>query len=202
MRRVILLFVKHPAPGKVKTRLAATVGADRAVEIYRQLVENVASGLPEGIAIRVMFDPPEEEQAVCAWLQPLLPVAEFLPQASGDLGQRLEQAFACAFDEGWEQVAVIGSDCVELTPAIFNETWGALSAGNVAIGPTEDGGYYLLGLCNHAPALFQEITWSSESVLRETLAQAAAQDLRGHLLPKLRDVDTEDDWQRAAARLQ
>lgn len=201
MRRLILFFVKHPTPGKVKTRLAATVGAQRAVEIYRQMVQHVASDLPEGIATRVMFDPVEQEHSVKQWLMQFLPQAEFLPQASGDLGQRLEHAFARAFADDWEEVAVIGSDCVELTPAIFDAAWSALADGDAAIGPTADGGYYLLALRRPAPALFESITWSSDSVLRETLARAAAQKLRVHLLPKLHDVDTEDDWHRAAARL-
>jgi glycosyltransferase A (GT-A) superfamily protein (DUF2064 family) len=91
---------------------------------------------------------------------------------------------------------------VELVPAIFAEAWPALSRGEVAIGPTDDGGYYLLGLSQPQPSLFSGIAWSTSEVCAQTLARAAEAGLRVHLLPQLADVDTEDDWRRAQSRLQ
>lgn len=198
MRRAVLFYVKLPEPGKVKTRLAATLGAQRAAEIYRQLAETVLRRIPVEEEVIVMFDPPERGAEIAAWLRG--PGAgrtlRFVPQAAGDLGARLERAFAAAFAEGCEAVAAIGSDCVELAPAHFAEAWQALATHDAALGPTEDGGYYLLALRAPCPALFADIAWSTPAVCAQTLDRAAEAGLRVHLLPKLHDVDTEADWRR------
>lgn len=197
MRRVILIFVKWPQAGRVKTRIAATTGAERAAEIYRELVTRVCAQLPRTTPVIVYFDPPKRRAEIEAWLAPKLPPSStFEPQACGDLGIRLQAAFASAFDAGWEHVAVIGSDCVEITPAIFEKAWGEDDA---AIGPTEDGGYYLLSLRRAEPALFENIRWSTEHTLADTISRAVAAGVRLRRLPILRDVDTESDWLRATA---
>ena len=197
MRRVILLFVKWPEPGRVKTRIAATAGAGRAAEIYRELVARVCAQLPRATPVVVHFDPPERHAEIVAWLAPGLPLpAGFEPQVRGDLGARLRAAFASAFAAGWEQAAVIGSDCVEITPAIFAEAWEAEDA---AIGPTEDGGYYLLALRREQPALFENIRWSTGDTLDDTLSRAESAGVQMHRLPVLGDVDTEADWARVSS---
>jgi rSAM/selenodomain-associated transferase 1 len=198
MRRCVLLFVKHPTPGKVKTRLAATCGAQRAASIYRALAERVLRRVPESEEVLVMCDPPEQVAEIESWLAGLEcgHRMRFLAQARGDLGARLAQAFALAFAAGFEQVAAIGSDCVELGPEHLAEAWAALATQDAALGPAVDGGYYLLGLRAPQPELFRDIAWSTDAVCRETLARAAATGLRVHLLPTLRDVDTEEDWKR------
>ncbi len=204
MRRAILLFLKHPEPGRVKTRLAVTLGTAEAAAIYRRLVAEVCRQMPsEGESILVFFDPPERQQEVESWLGVLLPHRQchFHPQTEGDLGTRLERAFATAFAAGYERVAVVGSDCIEITPGIFAETWQALAKSDVVLGPAEDGGYYLLGLKAPAPELFRGIAWSSNAVLSQTLERSRLAGLHVSLLPELCDVDTEDDWWRAQSRL-
>ncbi|HEX8311701.1 MAG TPA: DUF2064 domain-containing protein, partial [Chthoniobacteraceae bacterium] len=111
-------------------------------------------------------------------------------------------AFSIAFGCGYARAAVIGTDCVELQPATFAEAWRALGEDEVAVGPTDDGGYYLLALRAQQPAVFQGIAWSTSEVIQQTLARAAEAGLSVHLLPQLADVDTEDDWLRAQSRLQ
>ena len=201
MRRAVLFFVKFPEPGRVKTRLAATVGAARAAEIYGQLAETVLQRIPMGEDVVVMFDPPERGAEVEAWLRRAgeARTLRFLAQAAGDLGVRLERAFAAAFAEGCEAVAAIGSDCVELTPAHFAEAWQALATHDAALGPTADGGYYLLALRAPHAGLFERIAWSTGAVFQQTLDRAAEGGLRVHLLPMLRDVDTEEDWRRVGS---
>ena len=201
MRRCILFFVKFPEPGKVKTRLAATLGAERAAEIYRELAETALKRIAAEEEVIVMFDPPEKREAIAAWLRAAGKerTLHFVPQVAGDLGVRLERAFAAAFAEGHEAVAAIGSDCVELAPEHFAEAWQALATHDAVLGPTEDGGYYLLALRAPSPALFQDIAWSTEAVFQQTLDRAAEASLRTHLLPKLRDVDTEEDWRRVGS---
>ena len=203
MRRAILLFVKYPEPGKVKTRLAATLGAEMAADIYRRLVAAVVAGLPEGDDLIVVFDPPEKRAQVAEWLHSLLAGrrVDFIPQAAGDLGGRLEQAFAEAFARGFEKVAVIGSDCIELSPETFSETWRALETHDAVLGPSTDGGYYLLALRQSCAALFRGIAWSTDAVRAQTLAQAQAAGMAVHELAALPDIDTEVDWRRAAEKL-
>ena len=203
VRRAILLFVKYPEPGKVKTRLAATVGAAMAADIYRRLVAAVLAGLPAEDELIVVFDPPEKRAQVAAWLQGLLAGrrADFVAQAAGDLGVRLERAFAEVFARGFGKVAVIGSDCIELTPAVFSETWEVLETRDAVLGPSTDGGYYLLALRQPCAALFNGIAWSTEAVRAQTLAQARAAGLGVHELAVLPDIDTEEDWRKAGEKL-
>lgn len=203
MRRAILLFVKYPEPGRVKTRLAATVGADAAARIYRRLVAAVLGSLPEGGDLVVAFDPPEKRAEIVAWLGEALAgrYTVFLPQAAGDLGARLERAFAETFTLGFENVAVIGSDCIELTPATFSATWQALATHDAVLGPSTDGGYYLLALRQPCAALFHGIAWSTATVRAETLARAQTAGLRMHELAALPDIDTEADWRRAEEKV-
>ena len=194
--RAILLFLKWPEPGRVKTRLAATLGAVRAAEIYRALVAEVVRRLPGDAELVVAFDPAERRAEVEGWVLGLCGAragVRFIAQAPGDLGARLERGFAEAFAMGFEQVAAIGSDCVELTPEIFAEAWGALDAGGAARGPTEDGGYYLLALRGECPRLFAGIAWSTGAVFTQTMERAREAGLEVRVLPVLRDVDTEED---------
>ena len=203
VRRAILLFVKYPEPGKVKTRLAATMGAEKAAKIYQRLVAAVLPGLPTGDDLTVVYDPPEKRAEVMAWLQSLLAGrrAQFTAQTGGDLGARLEHAFAAAFERGFEQVAVIGSDCIELNPATFFAAWRALETHDAALGPSTDGGYYLLALKQPCAALFQGIAWSTDAVRKQTLARAHAAGLSVEELAVLPDIDTEADWVESARRL-
>ena len=117
LKRAILFFVKFPEPGKVKTRLAADIGPERAAEIYRALTETVCARLRAAVdcALLVFFDPAEKKSAIESWLRPLLNErAQFIPQSVGDLGARLTDAFARAFSAGFEKAAAIGSDCAPI----------------------------------------------------------------------------------------
>ena len=203
MRRAVLIFVKYPEPGRVKTRLAATVGAEGAAGIYRRMVVEVFALLPADFEAVVLFDPAERRDEIERWLNGLSVgrALHYFPQAAGDLGVRLERAFADAFAGGFEQVAAIGTDCVEINAADFHETWTALETVGIVLGPSEDGGYYLIALAAPCASLFHEIPWSTGRVLAETQARAAAARLRVHLLPVRLDVDTEEDWRRARQRL-
>ena len=203
VRRAIMIFVKYPEPGKVKTRLAATLGGETAAKIYRQLVAAVLALVPAEEVLIVMFDPPEKRGPVEAWLRDSLAGrrVDFVAQAAGDLGARLAAAFAGAFARDWEAVAVIGSDCVELDAETFSATWQALETHDAVLGPSADGGYYLLALKQPCPALFHGIAWSTEEVRAQTLAQAGAAGLRVRELAVLADIDTEADWRRTAGVL-
>jgi uncharacterized protein len=198
---VILFFVKNPEPGQVKTRLGATIGHEQAAAAYRRIVEAICAMLPSGVRILVAFDPPDKQEVVQKWLSPLLGSrASYIPQGNGDLGNRLVTSFEAAFHHG-SRVAVIGSDCIDLTKSIWDQTWRSLEQHDCVIGPSADGGYYLMALKKPCPELFQSIPWSTESTLQVTLQRAAETGLTVHLLPVLEDIDTEKDWKRASQKL-
>lgn len=174
------------------------------MEIYRILVERICAVLPrDSCRVIVHFDPPEKQHEVEAWLRPLLPEnAKFVPQNPGDLGARLAHAFSKTFADGFQKAAVIGSDCVELNGETFGTAFQKLEGHDCVLGPTDDGGYYLLGLKATQPALFQNIAWSTEQTFAQTLDRARDAGLTVALLPQLRDVDTESDWKIAERYLE
>jgi rSAM/selenodomain-associated transferase 1 len=190
---VLGVFVKAPAPGRVKTRLATEVGVHRAAEIYRDLGRRVVSACAgSGHDTVVWFAPPEARSAVREWLKGLS-VAAFRAQLSSPLGVRLDAAFRQHFDEGARRVIMIGSDCPGVDAVLVSRALPMLDEHDLVLGPAHDGGYYLIGLRAPAPHLFQGIAWSTEAVLEQTLARARQLGLSAALLPTLRDVDTASD---------
>jgi uncharacterized protein len=188
----LVVFVKHPSPGAVKTRLAAAVGPEAAARLYRRIAERVleATTPREGEYERlVFFDPPEALAEMRAWL----PGVRLLAQAAGDLGARMSDAFARAFLRGAERVVLVGTDAPAVARERVMEALSALDAADVVIGPAEDGGYYLLALREPRPGLFAGVAWSTPSVRAQTLARAAAASLSVRELAPLRDVDTLED---------
>ena len=195
MRRadVVAVFVKAPVAGRVKTRLAAEVGVQHAAEIYRSLGRRVVEAcVSRSHDTVVWFAPANARQAVRQWLEGL-DVIGFRTQVFEALGRRLSAAFGQHFQEGASRVIAIGSDCPDVGPGILSQALAALDERDVVIGPTLDGGYYLIGLHRPVPQLFQGIAWSTEAVLEQTLARVRQLGLGAVLLPKLRDVDTARD---------
>ncbi len=198
-RNLLIVFLKNPIPGQVKTRLATTVGNDEAARIYRELVLAVFGNL-KGIDadVEIHFEPAGAEPEIRDWLAPLLGEANvrarYSSQLGGDLGERLSNVISRSFEAGYQKVAAIGTDCPDIAPPILEETWDALDHDDVVLGPTHDGGYYLIGLREHQPRLFRRIPWSTEAVFRTTLDAARVQGLSVHQLPILSDIDTEEDW--------
>ncbi len=194
MPDVLGVFVKAPVAGRVKTRLAAEVGARRAARLYRGIGRDIVAAcvLPEAHRTVVWFSPPGAQRSVRTWLQGL-PVSAFAPQREGGLGVRLSAAFGHHFREGARRVVVIGSDCRDVDRELVARALTALGDHDVVIGPANDGGFYLLGLRAPAAGLFRGVAWSTEAVLDRTLANAGRLGLECGLLPTLRDVDTVAD---------
>lgn len=188
----LLIFARYPELGRVKTRLAAGLGAERALTIYRQLLghtETVVAPLPVERTLWLAASPP-------VGAAPLWPgTAQRLQPEVPDLGQRMSHAFDAAFAVGARRVVIIGTDCPGLSTALLRAAYHALHTTDVVLGPATDGGYYLLGLRGPQPALFQGISWSTDTVRRDTLATAHRQGLSVRELPTLQDVDTAQDWQ-------
>jgi len=187
----LIVFVKAPRPGTVKTRLAESIGPAAACAAYHVLVESTLAQLSALTTVELRFSPDDAGVEIKPWLRPCWRAR---PQGPGDLGQRLKTAFADAFAAGAGRVAVIGSDCPAVTHQDIREAWAALATHDLILGPATDGGYWLIALREAHPGLFQGIHWSTESVLRETLRRADAAWLRVRLLRELTDVDTATQW--------
>ena len=203
--RALIVFLKYPEPGAVKTRLVPLLGAETAAGLYRALCEEVLRTTvprPGEYERLVFFSPPGAAEAVRAWL----PGVRLLPQSGGDLGARMAAAFARAFGRGAERAAIVGTD----SPAVSRETVAgaldALDGADVVVGPAEDGGYYLLALRQPRPELFDGMAWSTPAVLEATLARAGEAGLRVRQIARLRDVDLPGDlraeWPRVRRLLE
>ena len=190
-RRSLIVFVKAPRPGKVKTRLAVDVGADKAARIYRSMGRQIVDAVRGGrYAVRIHHDPPEAADEVASWLGER--GLSFHAQTVGDLGARMANAFEQCFEEA-DEVCIIGTDAPSVSQDTIDEAFDGLATSDLVIGPAEDGGYYLLALRRPCPALFDDIEWSSLEVLSATLARAHEAGLSVQQLARQTDVDTLAD---------
>ena len=188
-KRLLLLFVRAPELGKVKTRLAEAVGPEVALEIYIHLLQHtrqVTEKLDTDRAVYFADDKVDDGM----WPKDIY---QHHLQTPGDLGQKMQAAFEEAFAAGYTSVLIIGSDCKQLTQEIIEEAFNALQTHEVVIGPALDGGYYLLGMHKLYPELFQNKVWSTSTVFAETLYDVERLHLSHKLLPELSDVDHIED---------
>ncbi|PSN10297.1 hypothetical protein C7293_28650 [filamentous cyanobacterium CCT1] len=190
----LMLFTRFPEPGRTKTRLIPHLGPAAAATLQRRMTEHVlaqvqgaAQHLP--LAVEVHFAGGSLEQ-MQSWLGDAVAC---YPQAEGGLGDRLVAAFSQSFALGRPGAIAIGSDCPALTADHLAAALAALHRVDVVLGPATDGGYYLIGLRQPEPALFEAIAWGTDRVLAQTLAAATAQGLTVELLTPLTDVDRPED---------
>ncbi|MEK7255123.1 MAG: TIGR04282 family arsenosugar biosynthesis glycosyltransferase, partial [Bacteroidota bacterium] len=198
MKNALLIFIKNPRLGKVKTRLAATLGAENALKIYLALLERTRQAALQVAADKYLFysdfvDETDEWRA-----------ADFLkkiqrgndPEYSGQaLGERMANAFAEVLP-AHEKAIIIGSDLPGLTGEILADAFAKLDHADFVIGQAEDGGYYLLGMKEFQPAVFQEISWSTPLVFEQTIERILSLGKSFATLPVLPDIDTAEDWER------
>ena len=199
MRRCLMIVVKEPVVGQVKTRLAASVGAAYALALYEAFVADTiaTAGTVPGADLGLGFWPPSAH----AYFRTLCPHAVLFPQRGADLGERLLNAFEQAHAARYEQCVVMSSDSPNVPAAYLRRAFALLDDASVVLGPCEDGGYYLIGMHEPQPALFGGITWSTEVVYRQTVERAAEAELRLATLPVWYDIDTVADLTRLRADL-
>lgn len=192
-----LIFVKYPIAGRVKTRLAASIGDRAAALLYRDFVQIFIQKISRinQVDCTIYFDPPEEEVAVRRWLGDRY---SYLPQPPGDLGDRLRWGFNRQL-KYYTRVIAFGSDSPDLPMEYIQNACDALHTHPLAIGPTDDGGYYLIGLNQLYPELFQDIPWSTPDVFDKTIAFAQSISLSPIILPRWYDVDVLADFNRLLA---
>jgi rSAM/selenodomain-associated transferase 1 len=190
--RLLLVFLKAPRPGEVKTRLAPLLGSAGAADLFRAMAEAELGGTtPAHASFRriIGYAPADARAEVAAWL----PGEELWPQSNGDLGDRMAAAFDQVFSAGAERVALIGTDVPWLTREDVERALRQLDDADVVLGPSADGGYYLIAQREPHRALFEGIAWSTPHVLAETVLRAERLGLRLSLLEPHRDIDTPED---------
>ncbi len=199
-RQRLILFTRHPVPGKVKTRLIPTLGAEGAAALQRRLLLRtfraaLGACAASGAELEIRFDG-GDAKAFQSWLGDGF-VSR--PQGDGDLGQRMARAFEDSFQEGSQGTVIIGSDCPELTSDRLTAAFERLALATVVFGQAYDGGYYLIGLTRFIPELFEGIPWGTETVLADSKRALAPRNITPALLEPLPDLDVPEDfqdWQR------
>lgn len=189
MKQAIIIFAKNLIYGQVKTRLAATIGNDSALAVYKHLLQHTASIVNNLPVDKIVFYSNFIEEND-KWNNE---VFEKQLQSGNDLGERMQNAFNYGFEQGNKEIAIIGTDCLELSSAIIMNAFAYLQNHDVVIGPATDGGYYLLAMKQMHHQLFQNIEWSTNEVLKKTLGICAQFSLTVYLLPELSDIDNEHD---------
>lgn len=196
MSSALVIFAKAPIVGQVKTRLCPPLSLAEAAELYHCfLLDTVtrAISLPQA-QVYLAFTPPDGEGE--ALLRALLPYPlHYMPQRGDSLGEREANVFTDVLQAGFSRVVLIGGDIPTLPRAHLQEAFSLLADAqhDVVLGPSTDGGYYLIGARACHPELFENITWSTSAVLAETRAQARRAGLRVVQVPAWYDVDSEED---------
>jgi rSAM/selenodomain-associated transferase 1 len=195
-RRALVVIAKEPVPGAVKTRLAATLGADSAARAAAAMLADTVAGMAEVDAEPwVCFAPPEAGPRMAR----LAPGFGLLAQVEGDLGDRLAGCFAALLGADANRVVIVGADTPQVPRATYEAAFTMLDQVDVVLGPAQDGGYYLVGAKAALPELFVGVPMGTDAVLRETMQRAVRRRLRVGTVPMLRDLDRLEDLQAALA---
>ncbi len=192
MENALIIFIKNPALGKVKTRLARTVGDEKALDIYLELTQITRQNakILRGVSRHVFYSDfynHDDEWANDTFQKHV--------QSGGDLGERMSNAFSDIL-KIYKHAIIIGSDCPTLTTTILELAFEKLKTHDFVVGPSTDGGYYLLGFGqnNVNDFVFKNMEWSTDKVLPTTLKRIEENEKTVFLLPELTDVDEEKDW--------
>lgn len=189
----VVVFAKSPGKGNVKSRLAASIGEDFVCALYKCFVGDLLRMLRKsGYPYVISFYPPNAGGDMEKWLGK---DHKLMPQQGQNLGERMGNAFIKVFSEGFDFVVLIGSDSPDLPKLLIEKSFASLMDYGAVIGPSLDGGYYLIGFNRDtfAPSVFEGIEWSSASVFNRTMDIFKKTDCKVHILPKWRDIDTLND---------
>ncbi|MEQ8625234.1 MAG: TIGR04282 family arsenosugar biosynthesis glycosyltransferase [Vicingaceae bacterium] len=191
MLNKLIIFIKNPILGTVKTRLAVAIGDEMALKVYNRLLEKSRNETQAVLAERHLFYSKEikNDNWSSNYFKKHL-------QVEGDLGEKMRTAFETVIEPNSKTI-IIGSDCFDLTSEIIDEAFEALDKNDLVIGPANDGGYYLLGMKKLTPELFESVAWSTDAVLSETLKRAKELELKVKCLQELIDIDNIDDLKKS-----
>jgi rSAM/selenodomain-associated transferase 1 len=189
----VIIFIKAPEKGTVKTRLAASLGDVPVLALYKAFVSDLMKMLKKGrYPLQISFYPPDAGAKIEKWLGRSYHLTS---QRGDDLGERMMNSFREAFFQGFQSAVLIGSDTPDLPCSIIDEAFLSLKDHDAVIGPSIDGGYYLIGFRRETflPATFEGIPWSTAEVFWKTTEILCDKQYRVHILPELRDIDTLHD---------
>ena len=188
---LIIIFVKNIELGKVKTRLAKTIGNQEAVEVYKLLVQKTEEATKKlSVNKHIYFS---DNVISTEWINDFKTV-----QKGHDLGERMKNAFKDGFEKGYKNIILIGSDLPEISETILVNAFEALKTKDTVFGPAKDGGYYLVGMKQLHEKLFDNIPWSTTKVFEETLKVLKSQSISLGLLETLNDIDTFEDLKKSS----
>lgn len=192
----LIIFVRNPVLGKVKTRIADTAGNVTALKVYTQLLKHTETVACPVDADKFVFysNYPELNDV---WDDA---VYHKYVQQGQSLGEKMQLAFEQMFTAGYKRVCIIGSDCYELTTAVIQDAFTDLEKNDAVIGPAADGGYYLLGLTKMVPAVFINKVWSTDKVCAATITDLRNAGCSCEVLPVLKDIDNIEDVPAAFLR--
>jgi len=191
-KTALIVFQKNEILGKVKTRLAATLGNEEALKIYQILIAHTHHEIIPIEADKYIF----YSDFIPGSLESNDSVLLHQVQTGNDLGERMKNAFELLFKKGYKKVLIIGTDCAALEAKHIQFAIQKLDLVDVVIGPAEDGGYYLLGMKKTIPNLFTEMEWSTEWVMTETISRLTQANLSYSTIETLSDIDQEEDWDK------
>jgi rSAM/selenodomain-associated transferase 1 len=195
----LIIFAKYPDPQNAKSRLSPPLNREDAAGLYECFLEDTLAFARQVRGVRhiIAYDPPPAQ----AYFKALAPDFELMPQAGPDLGERMHQAFVALFAQGYQRVILVGSDLPHLTAHIIDQGFQYLrQSADLVLGPSADGGYYLVGLTRSQPQLFG-LPMSTPNVLHQTLEIVDRLRLRLALLPENFDIDTASDLAKLKALL-
>lgn len=186
-KSALIVFARNPVSGKVKTRLAEITGKEKALEIYKILLENIYINIKDLNYGKFLFlsDYFDENLFDPGFTQVI--------QKGSDLGEKMYGAIDSVLKAGFEKVIIIGTDIPGIDYKIISEAFNELSYCDVVIGPARDGGYYLIGMKEPDVSLFENMEWGSDRVLSETIIRINKKDGSFYLLKELNDIDTYED---------
>ncbi|GAN31751.1 MAG: glycosyltransferase [Candidatus Brocadia sp. AMX2] len=211
MNNVLIVFLKYPEPGKVKTRLAKALGNEKACRIYQLLAESVIRNIflknERKYDVHIFFTPIDKKNEIVTWLKPLIgndteTGIHYIPQEGAELGERMSDAFQQALQKkSYERSIIIGTDCPGIDAALIEDAFEVLKKKDIVIGPCMDGGYYLLGMSGLFPDLFSGIDWSTDCVFDQTMRKIQRNHLSYMILKTLADIDTQEDLSHHAPHI-
>ncbi len=189
MRSLLMIFAKVPEAGKVKTRLAETIGEDKALKVYLTLLNHTHAVASKVEVDKLLFYSGDVDSFD---MLDYYRIPKTIQEGDG-LGERMSNAFVRSFAQGYDKVVIIGSDCYDLSAEVIDEAFEALDEHDFVLGPANDGGYYLLGMRKLETKIFLNKTWSGPDVFLDTILDLKSWDCNYHILPTLSDVDHEAD---------
>ncbi len=184
---LLIVFVKAPTKGKVKTRLAATIGDSKAVEVYRKLLAHTFSLVTNDKYDTYIYFGDEISNDI------VFPNYPKFSQRGDDLGARMKNAFEDSFAAGYKRIVLIGSDCLEIDQSTIQNAIAELKDVDLCLGPADDGGYYLIGMSKLSAALFDDKPWSQPNLMAETKRTIKELNLTSYFLQQLSDIDNAED---------